>query len=39
MTQFENLLDLYRIIRLEELLFQAELEAGVYRNGAINPIL
>jgi hypothetical protein len=31
--------NLEQLLKLEELLFQAEKEMGVYDNGAINPVL
>lgn len=39
MTNLKDLLDLYNLMKLEELLLKAEKEMGVYDNGAINPIL
>lgn len=39
MTNLEQLLDLYKVLKLEELLWEAEKKAGLVGNGAINPIL
>lgn len=39
MTNYETLLDLYKALRLEALLWEAEKELGVYDNDTINPIL